>query len=303
MNKCWREQALELHAEGMSWRKIAKAIGKPKSTVSDYLRKELKPLNIPKNTTPRILVLDIETSSIVLNAWRLFNVNASLDQIEEDWNILSWSAKWLGEKEVTYRDIRNGNPRDDTPILQELWDLVNEAHFIIAHNGRKFDMRKINARFVLNGYPKPSPYRIIDTLEIARREFGFTSNKLEYLADKLNVKYKKLNHSEFAGYSLWKECMLGNMRAWEVMEEYNIHDVLALEEVYLTLSKWDSKLPVFDVYEEEIDLSDWVHVDYFYTNLSKFKLYRNKVTGQFRRGRTNLLTKDQRSNILANVIV
>lgn len=303
MTKCWREQALELHSEGMSWRKIAKAIGKPKSTVSDYLRKELKPLNIPKNSTPRILLLDIETSSIVLNAWRLFNVNASLDQIEEDWNILSWSAKWLGDKEVVYRDIRNGDPRDDSPILQELWDLVNEAHFIIAHNGRKFDMRKINARFILNGYSKPSPYRIIDTLEIARREFSFTSNKLEYLADKLNVKYKKLSHSEFAGYSLWKECMLGNMRAWEVMEEYNIHDVLALEEVYLTLSKWDSKLPVFDIYEEDIDISDWVHVDYFYTNLSKFKLFRNKVTGQFRRGRTNLLTKDQRSNILANVIV
>ena len=38
----WREKALELHHQGMSWRQIAKQLGKPKSSVSDYLRKEVK---------------------------------------------------------------------------------------------------------------------------------------------------------------------------------------------------------------------------------------------------------------------
>lgn len=38
----WRKKALELHSGGMSWRSIAREIGKSKSTVSDFLRKKTK---------------------------------------------------------------------------------------------------------------------------------------------------------------------------------------------------------------------------------------------------------------------
>ena len=38
----WREKALELHHQGMSWRQIAKNLNKPKSSVSDALRKMVK---------------------------------------------------------------------------------------------------------------------------------------------------------------------------------------------------------------------------------------------------------------------
>ena len=38
----WKSKALELHHQGVSWRQIAKRLGKPKSSVSDYLRKEVK---------------------------------------------------------------------------------------------------------------------------------------------------------------------------------------------------------------------------------------------------------------------
>ena len=44
MNKCagWKEKAIELANTGMSWRKVAKEVGQPKSSVSDFLRKHLK---------------------------------------------------------------------------------------------------------------------------------------------------------------------------------------------------------------------------------------------------------------------
>jgi len=38
MNKQWHSEAIELHRQGLSWRRIAKELGIPRSTVSDYLR-------------------------------------------------------------------------------------------------------------------------------------------------------------------------------------------------------------------------------------------------------------------------
>lgn len=41
-NSNWKQAALVLHEQGVSWRKIAKLLGVSKSTVSDNLRKEVK---------------------------------------------------------------------------------------------------------------------------------------------------------------------------------------------------------------------------------------------------------------------
>lgn len=38
----WKDKAIELASSGMSWRKVAKKLNKPKSTVSDALRKHFK---------------------------------------------------------------------------------------------------------------------------------------------------------------------------------------------------------------------------------------------------------------------
>lgn len=313
----WKTESIKLAKEGLSWREVARVLGKSKSTVSDYLRKHFKgyvrPQELSKKdsgsetiigkASPKILFLDIETSSLYLNAFSIWNVNASLAQIHEDWNILSFAAKWSGSDEIIYEDISDQTrPNDDSGLCESLFKLLDEADFIVGHNVRRFDTRKIFSRFILNGVPKPTPFRQIDTLDIAKREFGFTSNKLEYLTDKLCVEHKKLKHEKFAGYSLWKECMAGNQEAWEEMKEYNIGDITSLEEVFYILAPWDSKLPNFDLYSDEVfDMRDWEHVGYHYTNLSKFDKYRNRETGQYRRGRVNLLTKEKRESLLANI--
>lgn len=96
--------------------------------------------------------------------------------------------------------------------------MLDEADIVITQNGRKFDQKKLNARFILNGFKPPSSYKHIDTLVIARKHFGFTSNKLKYMTDKLCTKYKKLDHSKFPGMELWRECLKGNSEAWTEME-------------------------------------------------------------------------------------
>ena len=185
---------------------------------------------------PKVLIFDIETSPIVAHVWGLRDQNISLNQIVKDWQVLAWAAKWLGEDYVWYADTRNH--KTDKPILDRLWHLLNEADIVITQNGQNFDSRKLNARFIEYGMKPPKPYKHLDTYKIAKAIGAFTSHKLEYLTDKLCTKYKKLSHKNFPGMSLWNECLKGNVKAWNEMKKYNIHDVLSTEELYTKLKGW-----------------------------------------------------------------
>lgn len=185
--------------------------------------------------TSKVLILDIETSPITAYVWGLRDQNISLNQIVKDWQIMAFCAKWLGDKHYIYRDTRTWTER---VILTTLWELLNEADIVITQNGERFDIPRINARFIEYGMQPPSPVKHLDTYRIAKKVADFTSHKLEYMTDKLCVKYKKLSHKKFPGMNLWTECLKGNMKAWNEMKEYNIHDVLSTEELYNKLKAW-----------------------------------------------------------------
>jgi uncharacterized protein YprB with RNaseH-like and TPR domain len=188
---------------------------------------------------PKVLVFDIETFPIVASVWGLKDQNIALSQIRQDWSVAAWGAKWLGKKEIFYRDTScNNDVRYDKNILEAMWKLLDEADVVITQNGKGFDSKKLNARFIQHGMKPPSPYKHLDTYLIARGAADFTSNKLEYLTANLNKKYKKDGHKSFPGMSLWNECEKGNPKAWAEMKKYNILDVLSTEELYNTLKDW-----------------------------------------------------------------
>ena len=217
--------------------------------------------------------------------------------------------KWQHEDEVMYQDKRESwDCEDDSELLEGIWKLLDEADIVVGQNSKRFDEKKLNARFIMNGMKPPSSYRSIDTLEIAKRHFGFTSNKLEYMSDKLCKRYKKLKHGKFAGFELWKECLRGNPAAWDEMEDYNVHDVLALEELYDVMKPWYKAHPNLNLYTNTDDVScvcganDWEHNGYHYTNLSKFDRFRCNGCGATNRGRVNLLTESKRKTVKMNVL-
>lgn len=193
----------------------------------------------------KVLVIDIETSPILAYVWGLKDQNIALNQIKEDWYLMAWGAKWLDSSKVMYDDKRDD--KDDVRILKSVWLLLNEADIIVTQNGKKFDSRKLNARFIQIGLMPPTPYKHHDTYQIAKDTADFTSNKLEYLTEKINKKYQKSDHKKFPGMTLWKECLKGNNKAWDEMKKYNIYDVLSTEELYKTIRPWSSKssAPVF----------------------------------------------------------
>ncbi len=260
-----------------------------------------------KTNGPKILLLDIETSPIISYVWGLWENNVALNQIKTDWHLLSWSAKWLNSpsNKIMYQDQRNAkNIEDDRKLLEGIWDLLDKADIIITQNGKKFDQKKLNARFIINGFTPPSDYRHIDTLQLARKHFGFTSNKLEYLSKTLNLSKKKSNHKKYPGFELWKGCLAGEMSAWKEMEKYNKLDVLSLEELYLKLQPWGTGvvLAVHDEGNKEGSCSCGSHNlkknGFRFSNSGKYQRYTCDDCGAHSQGKRNLLSIDKRKNTL-----
>lgn len=182
-----------------------------------------------------VLLLDIETSLMEAYVFDIKDQYIAPGDVKKDWHILAFGSKWLNEKKVTYEETRNG---DDKKLLKSLWELLDKADVVITQNGVNFDSKKINARFMLHGFPPPKPYVHFDTYRLTKKVAAFTSHSLEYLTSKLCVKYKKTSHSDFPGKRLWIECSKGNPKAWKAMRKYNIDDVLSLEELYLKIRAW-----------------------------------------------------------------
>jgi hypothetical protein len=254
---------------------------------------------------PKVLLFDIETAPILAHVWGLWENNVALNQVVQDWHILSWSAKWLhdGPDKVMYRDQRNAkNVEDDSLILKDIWNLLDQADIVVTQNGIKFDKKKLNARFIMNGFQPPSGYKHIDTKVIASKHFGFTSNKLEYMTDKLNTQYKKLKHNKFPGHELWTQCLKGNLEAWKEMEQYNKHDVLALEELFYKLIPWDNSIN-FNLYHDDEDhvckcgSTSFFKNGFYYTSTGKYQKYKCKQCGAEHRDRENLFSKEKRDSL------
>lgn len=255
-----------------------------------------------KKSGPRVLIFDVETAPMLGYVWGLWENNVALNQIKSDWHLLSWSAKWLGDapNKVMYQDQRKAKDiSNDKKLLEGIWLLLDEADVVITQNGKSFDVKKLNARFIQNGMKPPSSYRHIDTLRIAKKHFAFTSNKLEYMTDKLCTKYKKLKHNKFPGFSLWVECLKNNQEAWKEMERYNKYDVLSLEELYYKLIPWDNSID-FSVYSEDHEYvctcgsKNHKLNGFRFTNTGKFQRYVCKDCGKEGQSKVNLLSKEKK---------
>lgn len=190
----------------------------------------------------KILSFDIETAPNLAYVWGKYEQDVIAYQRE--WYMLSWSAKWLNGKCTTkglidYKSFTK-NKEDDKELVTELWELFNQADILIAHNGDSFDIKKTNTRFLELGLPPPEPYKTIDTKKLAKRSFGFNSNKLDDLGRRLGVGQKL--HT--GGFDLWLGCMKGDLKSWYLMKKYNRQDVILLEKIYLKLRPWGTHPPV-----------------------------------------------------------
>jgi hypothetical protein len=257
--------------------------------------------------TVKIITLDIETSPIQAYTWGIWDQNIGLDQIIKDWSILSFSAKTLGDPKVRYADVSGQRDYyDDRKILKAIWAELDEADIVIAQNGKRFDIRKINARFLERGLPPPSPYKVIDTLIEAKKIAAFTSNKLEWMSQIL-TDHPKDKHKEFPGFELWSECLKGNQKAWATMRKYNPRDVVATEDVYMRLRPYMIGHPNVAAYNDDTDVQcpkcGGKHLQsrgLALTQSGEYRRYQCRSCGGWARSRYTQNSIDKRRALLSN---
>lgn len=249
-------------------------------------------------TKPKVLLVDIETAPIVADVWQIWDVkHIGINQIRKDWSVLAWSAKWLDDDmaDVMYQDTsKQKNKRDDKKILKKLWQLLDEADIVIAQNGDRFDIPKLNARFIKHGFKRYAPIKTIDTRKLARGKFGFTSNSLEYLAAFLGAKFRKITRRVFNGHDLWTECLRGNSAAWAEMRRYNIRDTQALQGVYEKLQSWNQPVQFYHSTQCNCGSKKVQKRGYHVTNSGKFERFQCQDCGAWFQGKENLIGKKAR---------
>ena len=183
----------------------------------------------------RILLFDIETIPMEVYVWGLFKQRISPDNIIKEWSVVSWAAKWLFENDML-SDVakpQEAAKREDGRLLKGIHALLDEADIVVAHNANRFDVRRLNARFIVNNLPPPRPFQVIDTLREAKRHFAFSSYKVESINPLLGLSGKIKTT-----FDLWKRCVAGDESALAMMQKYNKQDVLALEELYVKIRPW-----------------------------------------------------------------
>lgn len=221
----------------------------------------------------KILLLDIENSPHLGHVWGLWQQNVSLAQLQESAYVMSWAAKWLGDEFVFYDSLKDSSNKK---MIKGIHKLLDEADAVVHYNGTKHDIPLLNKEFIQLGMTPPSPYKQIDLLTTAKKVFKFPSNKLEYVCKALKVGQK----IHTIGHELWTRCMAGDKEAWEMMEEYNINDVVILEQVYNKMLPWVKFHANYSLYAEDALVcpncgSNKLHKRGFaYTLASKYQRYK-----------------------------
>lgn len=189
------------------------------------------------NTDLKILFLDIECSMAKFYGYGLFDQNIPISHIIEHPRMIAFTAKWYGKKKV-YAFSEYHQSREE--MLQQMHALLDEADVVIGYNSKNFDIKWINSEFAVEGMLPPAPYKQIDLMQEAKRNFRFISRKLDYLADRILGD----NKIDYSMAKMWVIVDNPNTdedtrkREWDAMMKYAKKDTVLLEPLFEELLPW-----------------------------------------------------------------
>jgi hypothetical protein len=190
----------------------------------------------------RGLYLDVEMFANLSRTWGTYEQNVI--KIERHRMICCFAWQFLDESKIGWLGLPSfpGYKRDPfnaKSLLRALHGLVSKASFLVGHNMKRYDHRRMNTDFIIAGLPPLPPIRTVCTLEFAKFKFDFNSNRLGDLCEVLGVQHKR----DSGGYETWDRCEKGDPAAWKKMEYYNRGDVVSGKGVYLKMRPWMVRHP------------------------------------------------------------
>lgn len=201
---------------------------------------ELAVSRIVADRPPRILTLDIERlqGEARIKFWDLSdykNRRIHASSVEEWPRTICAAWRWYGSKKVGFAAEWDG--RED--MLRTVWDLYHQADIVVGHNLQSFDTKKLRSEWLLMGLTPPAPWKTVDTLKVARSVFGFESNTLASLTDRLGIA-TKTDHYDPRCAEL---AVAGDVKAQRRLKAYNRGDIAATEALMAVLLPWMPTFP------------------------------------------------------------
>lgn len=178
------------------------------------------------------LFFDIEVSPDLVMSWGIGNkISIGHESIVQERAIICICWKWAGEDKTYSLKWDKGC---DKKMLQQFAKIVDSADEIIAQNGDNFDIKWLRTRCLYHNIPISSKFNSIDTLKMARSNFRFNANRLDYMG-----KFLGFGGKIKTDYDMWKKILLENdSKSMTLMIDYCKEDVVLLEKVYNKLQEY-----------------------------------------------------------------
>lgn len=192
----------------------------------------------------KVLYIDIETAPALAYIWDLKTRYVPITQVSEDGYIMCFAAGWEGSDELEFWSIwEDGHDA----MIDRAWWMIDEADVVVHYNGTKFDMPRLNTEFLRRRLGPPSPYHQVDLYTTVSSNFKVLSRSMNHILEILELD-SKIKHK---GMELWTGCMHGEAEDQQIMQDYNLRDVEALEELYKDLLPWIRNHPNRGLWMEE----------------------------------------------------
>lgn len=180
---------------------------------------------------PKILKFDLETSLESALIFRLFNKGPIPHRgILEERHIICVCWQWEGEAKVHSHSVYADHPHDDYELVELLRELFEEADYVCAHFGKKFDVPYLRARAAYWDIQLRIPAQL-DTKEMSNG-INFNNKRLDYLGQFL-LGERKIDTDQ----QLWIDAYNGDQKALDKMVRYCKQDVKLLSRVFKYLRR------------------------------------------------------------------
>ena len=155
------------------------------------------------------------------------------------------AARWYGEEDVMFAAEWEVGGYD--AFMRQVWSWVDEADILIGHNMAAFDSKHLMSGWAEMGLPAPSPFKVIDTLKIARGSLNMESNTLDSLAKRLGVESK----SDKYDVRVAQAAVNGDREAQARIEDYNRGDIIASEALFDRLRPYARNIPHLGMWTDD----------------------------------------------------
>ena len=190
--------------------------------------------------------LTIEGEFWDLNGWKhTIGRRIHADDVLEWPRTICAAWKWYDQADVEFAAEWEVGGYDG--FMRAVWDVFNDADLIIGHNADRFDARHLTGGWAEMGLPAPSPYKVVDTLKIARGTFAYESNTLDALNRRLGIDAKTDKYDA----RIARAAVNGDKEAQETLSAYNRGDIIASEALFDRLRPYARNIPHLGMWTDD----------------------------------------------------